>query len=55
MSPDMAAHAVEPPEAAVLALVPCGVVAPSNALSACHVTVEGTVAELSLYPDGTTL
>ncbi len=28
---------------------------PSNALSACHVTVERTIAELSLYPDGTTV
>ncbi len=43
------------PEAAVLASAPCVVVVPSNALSACHVTVKGTVAELSLYPDGTTL
>ncbi len=55
VSPEVAAHAAEPPEAAVLASAPCVVVVPSNALSACHVTVEGTVAELSLYPDGTTV
>ncbi len=55
VSPEVAAHAAEPPEAAVLASVPCVVVVPSNTLSACHVTVEGTVAELSLYPDGTTV
>ncbi len=55
MSSEVAADATEPPEAAVLSSVPCMVVAPSNALSACHVTVEGTVAELSLYPDSTTV
>ncbi len=54
VSPKVAADAAEPPEVAVLSSVPCMVVAPSNALSACHVTVEGTVAELSLYPDSTT-
>ncbi len=54
VSPKVAADAAEPPEAAVLSSVPCMVVAPSNALSACHVTVEGTIAELSLYPDSTT-
>ncbi len=31
------------------------VVVPSKVLSACHVTVEGTIAELNLYPDGTTV
>ncbi len=45
----------KPPEAAVLASAHCVVVAPSNTLSACHVTVKGTIAELSLYPDGTTV
>ncbi len=55
VSPKVAADAAEPPEAAVLSSVPCMVVAPSCALSACHVTVEGTVAELSLYPDSTTV
>ncbi len=55
VSPKVAADAAEPPEAAVLSSVPCMVVAPSNALSACHVTVGGTVAELSLYPDSTTV
>ncbi len=49
----VAAHAAEPPEAAVLPSAPCVMVVPSNALSVCHVTVEGTIAELSLYPDGT--
>ncbi len=51
----MAAYAAEPPEVAALASTPCMVVAPSNALSACHIAVEGTVAELSLYSDGTTV
>ncbi len=55
VSPEVAALAAEPPEAAVLASAPCVVVAPSNTLSACHVTVEGTIAELSLHPDGTTV
>ncbi len=53
--PDVTAHAAEPPEAAVLASASCVVVAPSNALSAHHVTVEGTVDELSQYPYGTTV
>ncbi len=53
--PEVAAHAAEPPEAAVLASAPCVVVAPINALSARHVTVEGTVDELSQYPYGTTV
>ncbi len=48
-------HTAEPPEAAVLTSAPCMVVAPSNALSARHVTVEGTVDELFLYSDGTTV
>ncbi len=43
MSPEVAADAAEPPEAAVLASAPCMVVAPSNVLSACHVTVKETV------------
>ncbi len=55
VSPKVAADAAELPEAAVLSSVPCMVVAPSYALSACHVKVEGTVAELSLYPDSTTV
>ncbi len=55
VSPKVAADAAEPSEAAVLSSVPCMVVAPSNALSACHVTVEGTIAELSLYLDSTTV
>ncbi len=54
-SPEVAADAAEPPEMAALASNPCVVVAPTNALSACHVVVEGTIAELSLYPDGTTV
>ncbi|KAK9980737.1 hypothetical protein ABG768_000326 [Culter alburnus] len=63
MSPEGTADAAEPPEvvaltavlpkAVVLASAPCVVVAPSNILSACHVTVKGTVAELFLYSDGT--
>ncbi len=43
VSPEVAAHAAEPPEAAVFASAPCMVVAPSNVLSACHVTVKETV------------
>ncbi len=62
-SPEVAAHAAEPPEVAVLASAPCMVVAPSNVLSACHVTVKGTVdehctcpvTELYLFPDVTTV
>ncbi len=42
-SPELAAHATEPPEAPVLTSAPCMVVAPSNVLSACHVTVKETV------------
>ncbi len=53
--PEAMVTAAEPPEAAVLTSAHCVVVAPSDALSACHVTVEGTIAELSLYPDGTTV
>ncbi len=53
ISPEVVAQAAEPPEAAVLASVPCVVVAPSNALTACHVATGGTVADLSLFPDGT--
>ncbi len=60
-SPEVAAHAAEPPEVAVLASAPYIVVAPSNVLSACHVTVKGTidehctcpVTELYLFPDVT--
>ncbi len=52
--PELAAHAAEPPEAVMLASAPGVVVAPSNALSA-HVTVEGTLDELSQYPYGTTV
>ncbi len=43
VSPEVVAHAAEPPEAAVLASAPCMVVAPSNVLPACHVTVKETV------------
>ncbi len=43
VSPKVAVDATEPPEVAVLSSVPCMVVAPSNALSTCHVTVEGTI------------
>ncbi len=50
VSPEVAAHAAEPPEEAVLASAPCVVVAPSNALSARHVTVEGTVDERCTCP-----
>ncbi len=63
MSPEVAAHAAEPPEATVLTSAPCVVVAPSNARPAHHVTVEGTVdehctcpvKELYLFPDVTTV
>ncbi len=63
MSPEVAVHAAEPPEAAVLASAPCVVVAPSNSCPACHKTVEGTVdehctcpvKELYLFPDVTTV
>ncbi len=63
VSPEVAAHAAKPPKAAVLASAPCMVVAPSNVLSACHVTVKGTVdehctcpvTELYLFPDVTTV
>ncbi len=47
VSPEVAADAAEPTEAAVLPLIPCMVVAPSNALPACQVTVKGTITELS--------
>ncbi len=56
--PEVAADATEPPEAAVLSLIHCMVVAPSNALTACHVTVKGTIADLSAFgetPDGATV
>ncbi len=49
VSPEVAAHAAEPPEAAVLASAPCLVVAPSNALSACQVTIQGTFTEFSAF------
>ncbi len=60
---EVAAHAAELPEAAVLTSAPCTVVAPSNVLSVCHVTVKGTVdehctcpvTELYLFPDVTTV
>ncbi len=55
VSPEVAAHAAKPPKVAVLASATCVVVAPSNALSPSRVTVEGTVAELSLHPDCTTV
>ncbi len=63
MSPEVAAHAAEPPEAAVLTSAPCIVVAPSNSYPARHITVEGTVDEhcpypvneLYLFPDVTTV
>ncbi len=47
VSPEVAADAAEPTEAAVLLLIPCMVVAPSNALAACQVTVKGTITEFS--------
>ncbi len=47
VSPEVAADAAEPTEAAVLPLIPCMVVAPSNALAACQVMVKGTITELS--------
>ncbi len=50
MSPEVAAYAAEPPEAAVLASAPCMVVAPSNECPACHITVEGTVDEHCTCP-----
>ncbi len=56
VSPEVAADAAEPTEAAVLPLIPCMVVAPSNALAACHVTIKGTITELTAFvetPDGT--
>ncbi len=55
VSPELAVHAVEPSEVVVFASAPCMVVAPNTALSARHVTVEGTVTELSLHPVGTTV
>ncbi len=39
-SPEVAADATEPPEAVVLSLIPCMVVVPSNAVTACYVTVK---------------
>ncbi len=59
----MAADAAEPPEAAVLSLAPCIVVAPNNSCPVCHITVEGTVDKhctcpvnkLYLFPDFTTV
>ncbi len=56
VSPEVAADAAEPTEAAVLPLITCMVVAPSNALAACHVTIKGTITELAAFvetPDGT--
>ncbi len=53
--PEVAAHAAEPPQAVGLASAPCKVVAPSNVLSACHVTFKETVTELHLPPDVTTV
>ncbi len=58
-SPEVAVHAAEPSEAAVLASAPFMVVASSNACPARRVTVEGTVDkhctcpvnELYLFPD----
>ncbi len=56
VSPEVPADAAESPEAAALSLIPCMVVAFSNALAACQVMVKGTIAELSAVvetPDGT--
>ncbi len=56
VSPKVPADVAEPPEAAVFSSVPCMVVAPSNALSTCYVTVEGTIAKPSAFvetSDGT--
>ncbi len=47
---EMVAHAAEPPGLAVPASAPCTVLTPSNALPDCHVTVEGTCAELYTCP-----
>ncbi|XP_058645675.1 uncharacterized protein LOC131548425 [Onychostoma macrolepis] len=55
VSPEVAVHAAEPPEAAVLTSAPRMVVAPSNELSACCVTVKETITELSLCPVFTTV
>ncbi len=60
---EVAAHAAEPPEAAVRASAPCMVMAPSNSCLAHHITVKGTVDEhctcpvndLYLFPDVTTV
>ncbi len=57
VSPEVAADAAEPTEAAGLPLIPC-MVAPSNALAACHVTIKGTITELTAFvetSDGTTV
>ncbi len=62
-SPEVAVHAAELSEAAVLASAPCMVVAPRNSCPARHITVEGTVDEhcicpvneLYLFPDITTV
>ncbi len=53
-SPEVAEHIAVPPEVAALTSAPC-VVVPSNALSACHAELKGTIAVLSLFPDGTTI
>ncbi len=56
VSPKVAADVAEPPEVAVFSSVPCMVVAPSNALSTCYVTVKGTIAKCSAFvetSDGT--
>ncbi len=42
-SPDVVAHAAEPPEVAVLASAPFMVVVPSNVLLACRVAIKETV------------
>ncbi len=47
---EMVAHAAEPPGVAVPASATCTVLAPSNALRDCHVTIEGTCAELYTCP-----
>ncbi|KTG44307.1 hypothetical protein cypCar_00027218 [Cyprinus carpio] len=50
VSPEVVADAAEPPEMAALASAPRMVVALSNAHSAFHVTIEGTITELCTCP-----
>ncbi|KAF4095123.1 hypothetical protein G5714_024201 [Onychostoma macrolepis] len=52
-SPEVVAHAAEPPEAAGLTSAPCMLVALRNVLSTCCVAVEKTITKLSLCPEFT--